>query len=324
MQEGEVSQGMSPTGEQIELSHGNHKAVVVELGAGLREYTIDGRLVVEGYARNEMCPVGRGNILSPWPSRIKNGRYTFLGMKNQLPVVSPEQPYAVHGFVRWEKWAITEVNQSSVVMSHEVLPRPGYPFSLSLQVRYELSDNGLSVKLSATNVGLTECLYGVGFHPYFSAGAQIVDDAYLQVPADSWCDVDESDSQISFHSVEGTLHDFRRLKRIGDSQLRYLAVLKSDSRDGISRIKLYSPQSNRTVTVWADSSLPYALLFTGDPLPVDYRRRAIAIEPFSCPPNAFRQQWQDAILRPQQTHQVFWGIQESIGLSAITPTGDAK
>lgn len=43
----------SPTGQQFLLRSGEHSAVVVELGAGLRDYTVGGRRVLDGYTADE-------------------------------------------------------------------------------------------------------------------------------------------------------------------------------------------------------------------------------------------------------------------------------
>ena len=48
-----------PSGEQHELSYGDQQAVVVEVGAGLRTYTVGDRDVLDGYAMDEMCASGR-------------------------------------------------------------------------------------------------------------------------------------------------------------------------------------------------------------------------------------------------------------------------
>ena len=45
--------------------------------------------------------------------------------------------------------------------------------------------------------------------------------------------------------------------------------------------------STASVTLWMDEAYPYVMLFTGDPLP-DVARRSLAVEPMTCPPNAFR------------------------------------
>ena len=50
---------------------------------------------------------------------------------------------------------------------------------------------------------------------------------------------------------------------------------------------LHDPEAGRTVTLSADGHYGYLMLFTGDPLP-DVNRRALAVEPMTCPPNAFR------------------------------------
>jgi galactose mutarotase-like enzyme len=46
-------------------------------------------------------------------------------------------------------------------------------------------------------------------------------------------------------------------------------------------------QHGTQVWLWVDESYPYLMLFSGDPLP-DVHRRSLAIEPMTCPPNAFR------------------------------------
>ena len=67
----------APSGEQIELSHGDQRAVVVEVGGGLRAYSAGDRELLDGYAADEMCTSGRGQMLLPWPNRIEDGTYEF-------------------------------------------------------------------------------------------------------------------------------------------------------------------------------------------------------------------------------------------------------
>src|ERR671920_523641 len=58
-----------PTGEQFEIVSGEHRAVVTEVGATLRSYTVDGRAVVRGFEADEVVTKGRGQQLLPWPNR---------------------------------------------------------------------------------------------------------------------------------------------------------------------------------------------------------------------------------------------------------------
>ena len=50
-------------------------------------------------------------------------------------------------------------------------------------------------------------------------------------------------------------------------------------------------------------------VFTGDPLRPDRRRKALAIEPMTCPPNAFVTADDLLVLEPGQAVTHTWGIQ---------------
>ena len=82
---------VAPSGEQLELSFGEQRAVVVEVGAGLRAYAVGGREVLDGYPADEMCASGRGQVLMPWPNRIEDGSYEFDGRRHQLPLTEVER-----------------------------------------------------------------------------------------------------------------------------------------------------------------------------------------------------------------------------------------
>jgi aldose 1-epimerase len=62
-------------------------------------------------------------------------------------------------------------------------------------------------------------------------------------------------------------------------------------------------------TVWADAAWPYVQVFTGD-LP-DICRRGLALEPMTCPPQAFRTGEAVHRLEPGQTFAGEWGIEPS-------------
>ena len=56
----------------------------------------------------------------------------------------------------------------------------------------------------------------------------------------------------------------------------------------------------------------YLMLFSGDPLP-NVNRRSLAVEPMTCPPNAFRTR--DALIRlePGSSFTGTWGIARGRG-----------
>jgi aldose 1-epimerase len=155
-----------PSGEQITIAARDQEAVVVEVGGGLRSYSVDGRELVDGYRADEMSSSGRGQVLIPWPNRLQDGSYEFDGQRHQLSLNEPERRNAIHGLVRWSAWTATEREPHRAVMEHVLYPQPGYPFSLRISIEYTLSDCGLQVRTAATNLGTATCPYGSGAHPY--------------------------------------------------------------------------------------------------------------------------------------------------------------
>jgi aldose 1-epimerase len=61
------------------------------------------------------------------------------------------------------------------------------------------------------------------------------------------------------------------------------------------------------VTVWADKAWPWLQVFTGD-LP-DVRRRGLAVEPMTCPPQAFRTREDVIRLEPGEGWSGEWGVE---------------
>jgi aldose 1-epimerase len=297
-----------PSGEQIEIALGDQRVVVVEVGGGLRSYSAAGRPILDGYGPEEICPAGRGQILSPWPNRIQDGSYEFEGQRHQLPLDEPERHNAIHGLVRWVTWRIEQREPHRVLLAHTLHPRPGYPFALELQVEYGLTTDGLTVRNAATNIGAGPCPYGTGAHPYLTAGTERVDAASLRVPGQALLHSDERGIPFDDGPVNGTEYDFRERRLIGATRLdNCFTDLERDGEDNRARVELADLDSGHRVTLWMDEAYPYVMLFTGDPLP-DVARRSIAIEPMTCPPNAFRTGRDVIRLRPKQSATSTWGI----------------
>jgi aldose 1-epimerase len=296
-----------PSGEQVDLLAGDHHVVVVEVGAGLRSYTVGGRDVLDGYRANEMADAGRGQVLIPWPNRLEDGAYEFEGRQHQLPLTEPESRNAIHGLVRWVPWSVRERDESRVVMGHTLHPRPGYPFALELNIEYALSDSGLRVTTTATNVGRDACPYGTGAHPYLKLGADTVDRLHLRAPGRTIVQTDARGLPTRTAPVEGTAYDFRQPKPIGGTKLDNAFTDLERDGDGIARVELRDPDDGKTLALWLDASYPYLQLFTGDPLP-SVNRRSLAVEPMTCPPNAFRTGEGVIVLEPGDSATTVWGI----------------
>jgi aldose 1-epimerase len=306
-----VATPLPPSGGQIDLTHGDQRVVVVEVGGGLRSYSAGGRDVLDGYGPAEMCRSGRGQVLSPWPNRLQDGSYEFGGRRHQLPLTEPEHRNAIHGLVRWEAWTVTERDPHRVVLRHVVHPRPGYPFSLVLQMDYQLSDAGLLVRSTATNAGAEPCPYGSGAHPYLTLGTATVDPVVLRVPARTVLHTDDRGIPVGAEPVDGSDYDFRRPRPIGATVLDHAFTDLERDEDGLARVELSGPDGARVV-LWADAGYGYLMVFSGDPLP-DVNRRSLAVEPMTCPPNAFRSGQDLICLEPGRSFTSTWGIDPTGG-----------
>jgi aldose 1-epimerase len=297
----------APSGEQIELSQGDQRAVVVEVGGGLRAYSAAGdRELLHGYAADEMCSSSRGQLLLPWPNRIEDGSYEFEGRRHQLPLNEPEHGNAIHGLVRWAVWNVAERDPSRVRMEHLIHPQPGYPFTLALSVEYSLSDSGLRVSTTAMNVGAAACPFGAGVHPYVTVGTATVDSAVLRAPGRTVLHSDERGIPSGREEVGGE-HDYRQPRELGPTRLDHCFTDLERDDDGLARVVLRDPESESGLTLWMDDAYGYLMLFTGDPLP-DVARRSLAVEPMTCPPNAFRTGEDLIRLEPGDSFTGSWGL----------------
>ena len=297
-----------PSGEQVEIAHGDQHVVVVEVGGGLRTYSVAGREVLDGYGADEMCPSGRGQVLIPWPNRLEDGSYEFDGRRHQAPIDDPAENDAIHGLVRWAAWTVGRRAPESVAMEHLLHPRPGYPFSLALRIEYALSDAGLSVTTTATNVGPDPCPYGCGAHPYLTLGTERIDSLVLRAPGGTVLFSDERGLPSGRSPVEGTQYDFRRPRPIGATRLD--SCFTDLERERRTASPMSSSRTRRAATrsrSGPTDGYGYLMLFTGDPLP-DVSRRSLAVEPMTCPPNAFRSGEALVRLEPGASFTSSWGI----------------
>src|SRR5205807_2258608 len=145
-----------------------------------------------------------------------DGRYDFGGTDHQTPLSEPESGNAIHGLVRWANWELDQRGRDRVVATYVLHPQVGYPFTLGLEVTYTLSDTGLGVAATATNLGSEALPYGAGQHPYFTVGTDVVDAAVLRVPATSVLEADERGIPTGRSlPVAGTERDYRQPRPIG-------------------------------------------------------------------------------------------------------------
>lgn len=298
---------LSPTGEQLHLVREGLEATVTEVGASLRTLRHRGRDLVRPYPADAVAPVYSGAVLAPWPNRVGDGRYAFAGQQHQLPLTEPERGHALHGLVLWDAWSVLDRSTSSVVLGHRIHPRPGYPFLLDLEVSYDLGPAGLRIALAATNPGDRPAPYGCSIHPYLVAGPGHVDDWTLHLPAATVLDVEpERLLPVGRRPAVELDLDFTTPRRIGSTRVDH-ALTDVRREDGEARATLVAADGAGVSLSWGPEC-PWVQLHTADRAEPELDRTGLAVEPMTCPPDAFTSGDDLVVLDPGSGHRAWWEI----------------
>jgi aldose 1-epimerase len=223
-------------------------------------------------------------ILFPFPNRIRDGEFSFRGRKY---AVNPPR----HGFVRDKAWKVDATgasNEDGAWIKSSIDAEDYYeqilgqfPFPFRLEVTYRLKESQLEMLTTARNTGNQDMPAGYGIHPYFRKP----DSGTVQVPAGKRWELADSLPTGNLLDVEGS-YDLRRPSDLGSLSLDDIFTDVSADPDGRSRCNLSDDQDGSKVVVEFDpKEFPDVVVYT-PPAP----RRAICIEPNTCPTDAFNLQ----------------------------------
>ncbi|MET0324151.1 MAG: aldose 1-epimerase family protein [Ilumatobacteraceae bacterium] len=303
--------GLLPmSGRQFEIGHGAQRVTVTEVGATLRAYTVGDEPIIDGFDVDDMASGGHGQILAPWPNRLGNGRYSFEGQTERVPLNEPARANAIHGLVRWLTWHPLSVSTDAVTLRCVLQPQPAYQWRVEVDVEYRLGPTGLSVSTSVTNRSRSRAPFGIGFHPYLTVGTETVETNHLHVPGHRRLLTDDQGLPVGQAPVADTVYDFTDPRPIAGAVLDTAYTQLSRNSDGWAATILSDPRAARSVTLWVDAAYQYLMVFTGDTLdPPERRRRSVAIEPMTCPPDALRSGVDLIALDPGARWQGDWRLE---------------
>ena len=300
--------GQLPVGRLFEITRADQRAVVTESGATLRVYEVGDRPVIEPFDGPETLVVGaQGEILAPWPNRVVDGTWTWGPTEHQLWLTEPARGHAIHGLVRRLRWTPVEIQPHRVNLEATLLAHPGWPFPLHFEASYELGPAGLTCRLTATNIGRASCPYGAETHPYLAIPGGRADDAVLHIPAATWLATDDRLVPTERRPTAGSPYDFDGCAPVGSRQADNAFTDLDRRPDDRVEARLTAPD-RRTTVLWGDAGVRWWQLFTGDALPDRWRRRAVAIEPMTCGPDALNSGDDLVVLEPGDRHRLTWGL----------------
>ncbi|WP_144874643.1 aldose 1-epimerase family protein [Microbacterium sp. 1.5R] len=280
------------SGIPVDLRAGRYRASIASVGAALRTLQHDGVDLIVPFAADELRPAMRGALLAPWPNRIADGEYTFAGEVHRLVQNEPETRTAAHGLAGWSDFAVTESAADHAVLTAVVAPQPGYPWRLRIDVEFRLGPDGLAQEVTATNESDTAAPVGLGGHPYLTAapaGARAIDALTFELDAERVLLVTEDrmlpDRLVAVSEDPGG-RDFRRGRHLGDLVVNN-AFTGLVFRDGRARARLTDAEGRGVEVEW-DERCPWVQIYTADHGVGADHRVGLAVEPTTCPPDAFR------------------------------------
>ncbi|WP_430781143.1 aldose 1-epimerase family protein [Actinoplanes sp. G11-F43] len=302
------AESTAKSGVQWSIEAGGHRAVLAEVGGTLRSYSVGGVDILDGFTTEEISPGSAGQILAPWPNRIRDGKYEFEGTAYQLALTEPARSNAIHGLVNWSRWRLVSQAADAVTLEFDLPGQVGYPWSLVLRAHWSVSADGLKCVQEVVNTADTNAPWGYSVHPYLRLPGLTVDETVLHVPAGSRIMADSRLLPIGATKIAGTEFDFTEPRRIGDLVLDTTFGDIDFDADGITSVTLADAGSDRRIVVWADGRFRYWQVFTADTLHGERFRRSIAVEPMTCPPDSFRTGRDLVVLAPGETWSASWGI----------------
>lgn len=277
---------MHSGGKTIHLQAGHYEAKIVTVGAGLAELMHRGRHIVIPHKPEEIPQAHLGKVLVPWPNRVADGCYQHNGKTFQLAVNDPISHTAIHGLLAWRDWQINQQSASEVSLMIFLPPSYGYPFALVSEVIYRLgADCGLHVFIRTQNVGDEIAPYGAGAHPYLTCNLHPIDGCELTLPAsEETCG--ERDFTTPRLIAQTTIdHTFRTLPPDAEWEVRITS-------------------QSQNMSTFLRSHQPWLQIYTGEKL----ARRGLAVEPMTCPPDAFNSGISLIHLAPGEAHQMHFLI----------------
>ncbi|MHA3702786.1 aldose 1-epimerase family protein [Jatrophihabitans sp. YIM 134969] len=286
----------SPNGTVTTITHGRYAATVTEVGGGLHSLTFDGRDLVVSWPLDTVCPNHRGSVLAPWPNRIADGHYSFEGAQQQLPINEVDRHNAIHGLVSWLPFGVVDSGPDHVTVGARIWPQTGYPFLVDVAVHYRLDDDGLRWEITATNHGGSPAPYGASVHPYLVAGPGHVDDWTLLVPAGEVLEVDPDRLLPRGVAPVPAELDFRTARAIGETRIDH-AYTGLTGR----RVEVRTADGSGVALEIGDPE-PWVQIHTADRPEPDRDRIGMAVEPMSCPPDAYNSGTDLVVLEPGASH----------------------
>ena len=296
----------------LENDSGDALCIVPQFGANLLDLRFKGKSVLDGYQTPEELVANKWSkniILFPFPNRLRDGRYTFMGETYQFDLNNAATGNAIHGFSKNVEMTVSKVKitEKQAAITCEYIhngKHPAYPFKFIFKVTFILSegtsmDRGgeLTIDMKIINADSVAIPVGLGWHPYFKI-ADVSDNTWLQMPD---CQLIAIDDRMLPTGEKTPFKDFETLKKINNTTLDngFYITNQTEKAEVILKSDL------GTLTYWQETGVAkwnFVQVFTPP------HRQSIALEPMTCNIDAFNNKEGLVLLAPKATLDGQFGV----------------
>lgn len=238
----------------------------------------------------------RSAKLFPFPNRLDKGHYSYHSQSFQLPANFPWSEHAVHGLLYNQPFECihSEASQTEAELTLRFETErlcDGYPFAFRLDTHFHINSVGaLTCTTSITNLSDQTMPFGDAWHPYFSLGSDR-SECLLHMP--SCFELEHIEDLPS--GQRSLFTDFIKPTSLAEYQLNHCFEFGPQTP---IELTLSRADNRACLTYRQDANYPYIQLYT------PASEQSIAIEPMTCPANAFNNHIGLLHLAPGQ-HQSF-------------------
>lgn len=101
----------------------------------------------------------------PLANRVAGNRFRLRGREVRLPDSLVDEQFFLHGDGWTEGWTLAEHGPQHCILHLRKQHACGFDYQAEL--RYQLGDGALEIRLSLTHLGESPMVYGGGLHPFF-------------------------------------------------------------------------------------------------------------------------------------------------------------
>lgn len=282
--------------------------IIHDFGAIINKYSVNQSpfSFIRGYeSYSELIEThpffSRSAKLFPFPNRLEHGRFRYDQKSYTLPANFPWTDDAVHGLLYNQAFSVVhshcETDFAELTLRFETSSlAKGFPFSFTLDVSYRVDTEGVLVcSTKVTNTGNQAFPFGDAWHPYFSLDCTL-NQVQMTMPV---C----KELQVESGLPTGERREFKQFRH--GASLTDVSFNHCFEFDGHATANLCLQRLDQTATLHfqQDSSYPFVQLYTPP------SEATLAIEPMTCPANAFNNQIGLIDLLPGQTRLFRWQCQ---------------